>query len=87
MKKRIAVVTTSAAIGNENGLNRMFYLAELLADNGYDVDFITSYIGTLGGDKYNNFFAWLEKKFGTRDFRSLNAEQGKIIVNALKGNK
>lgn len=52
-----------------------------------DVDFITNYIGTLGGDKYNNFFAWLEKKFGTRDFRSLNAEQGKIIVNALKGNK
>ena len=52
-----------------------------------DVDYITSYIGNLGGDKYNNFFAWLEKKFGTRDFRSLNAEQGKIIVNALKGNK
>lgn len=41
-KKRIAVVATSAAIGKEKGLNRMFYLAELLARNGFSVDFITS---------------------------------------------
>jgi len=42
MKKRIAVVATSAAIGEEKGLNRMYYLAELLEKNGYYVDFITS---------------------------------------------
>lgn len=42
MKKNIAVVATSAAIGKEKGLNRMYYLAELLEKNGYCVDFITS---------------------------------------------
>ncbi len=42
MKKNIAVVATSAAIGSEKGLNRMYYLAELLEKNGYQVDFITS---------------------------------------------
>lgn len=41
-RKKIAVVATSAAIGNEKGLNRMFYLAELLGKNEYDVEFITS---------------------------------------------
>ena len=40
--KNIAVVATSAAICDEKGLNRMFYLAEMLCDNGYKVDFITS---------------------------------------------
>lgn len=41
-KNRVAVVATSAALAGEKGLNRMFFLAELLAENGYDVDFITS---------------------------------------------
>ena len=41
-KKNIAIVATSAAIGSEKGLNRMYYLAELLAKNGYNVEFITS---------------------------------------------
>lgn len=49
-----------------------------------DVDFITSYIGQLSGDSYKAFFDWLEKNFGTREFRKLNAEQGKIVSTRLK---
>ena len=49
-----------------------------------DVDFITSYIGQLNGDSYKAFFDWLEKNFGTREFRKLNAEQGKIVSTRLK---
>ena len=48
-----------------------------------DVDFITNYIGGLGGEQYQAFFNWLEKNFGTRDFRTLNAEQGKIVRTRL----
>ena len=40
--KKLAVVTTSTAFPGEKGLNRMFYLAELLCKRGYAVDFITS---------------------------------------------
>ena len=42
MKAKIAVVATTTAINPEKGLNRMFFLAELLGKNGYEVDFITS---------------------------------------------
>ncbi len=70
MKKRIAVVTTSAAIGNEKGLNRMFYLAELLADNGYDVDFITS-----------DFHHWSKKHRDIETVKSTNTKCNIVLLH------
>ena len=42
-KKRIAIYTQDAKLGNEvKGATRYVYLATLLHEQGYDVDFITS---------------------------------------------
>ena len=42
-KKRIAIYTQDAKLGNEvKGATRYVYLATLLHEHGYDVDFITS---------------------------------------------
>ncbi len=40
--KKIAVITTSTAFPGEKGLNRMFYIANLLSNNGFDIELITS---------------------------------------------
>jgi len=40
--KRIAMVVTDVALSGEKGLNRMFYLAELFCQYGYEVDILTS---------------------------------------------
>lgn len=45
---------------------------------------IQDYIGQLSGDRYNDFFNWLEKDFGTRRIADLTASQGIIIVSRLK---
>ena len=39
---KICIVSTSAALPGEKGLNRMFYIATMLKNNGNEVDFITS---------------------------------------------
>ena len=51
--KKIAMIVTDVALAGEKGLGRMFYLAELFCQYGYEVDLITS--------KYQH---WL-KKFRT----------------------
>lgn len=53
--KKIAMIVTDVALAGEKGLGRMFYLAELFCQYGYEVDLITS-----------KFQHWL-KKFRTEE--------------------
>ena len=53
--KKIAMIVTDVALAGEKGLGRMFYLAELFCQYGYEVDLITS-----------KFQHWL-KRFRTED--------------------
>ena len=52
-----------------------------------DRKFLQEYVGKLGAEQYNNFFAWLEKQFGTRKIAELTKVQGKKAVGILKGRK
>lgn len=70
MKKRIAVVATSAAIGPEKGLNRMFYLAEMLSNHGYSVDFITS-----------DFQHWTKSHRDVNEVKSYGAKSNVILLH------
>lgn len=40
--RKIAIVSFVAALPGEKGINRMYFLADLLQRNGYEVDFVTS---------------------------------------------
>ncbi len=40
--KKIALISTDVALAGEKGLGRMFYLAELMCDYGYEVELLTS---------------------------------------------
>ena len=40
--KKIAMIATDIALAGEKGLGRMFYLAELFCENGYEVHLLTS---------------------------------------------
>jgi len=40
--KKIAIVSSSVALEGEKGLNRIFFLANLVSQNGFDVELITS---------------------------------------------
>ena len=42
MGKKVAVISYVAALPGEKGLNRMYFLADLLQRKGFEVDFITS---------------------------------------------
>lgn len=53
--KRIAMIVTDVALAGEKGLGRMFYLAELFCQYGYEVELLTS-----------KFQHWL-KRFRTED--------------------
>ena len=53
--KRIAMIVTDVALAGEKGLGRMFYLAELFCQYGYEVELLTS-----------KFQHWL-KKFRSDD--------------------
>lgn len=52
-----------------------------------DKEYIANYIGSLSGEGYNNFFAWLKQKFNVEKYVDLNASQGIIVVEALKRKK
>ncbi len=60
MGKKVAVVSYVAALPGEKGLNRMYFLADLLQRKGFDVEFITS-----------NFQHW-EKKQRNPDMDTSN---------------
>lgn len=49
-----------------------------------DMEYLQDYIGSLGGEQYNNFFVWLEKQFGTRNVGNLTEQQGKKVVAILR---
>ncbi len=68
--KKIAVVSTSAAIGSEKGLNRMFFLAEMLAENGFEVDFITS-----------DFHHWSKKHRDKEVIKSYNSKCNVVLLH------
>ena len=40
--KKIAMIVTDVALAGEKGLGRMFYLAELFCQYGYEVELLTS---------------------------------------------
>ena len=40
--KKIAMIATDIALAGEKGLGRMFYLAELFCEKGYEVHLLTS---------------------------------------------
>lgn len=45
---------------------------------------IEAYLMTLDGTRSKQFFDWLDKKFNTMRVDNLTAEQGVMVVNALK---
>lgn len=49
-----------------------------------DKDYLDQYINTLSMEQYSNFFNWLDKTYGVRNVAKLSAEQGLMVVNALK---
>ena len=59
-KKRIAIYTQDAKLGNEvKGATRYVYLATLLHEQGYDVDFITS--GFQHWEKRIHYSRWCSR--------------------------
>ena len=52
--------------------------------SGDDLLFLQAYVGNLGGTEYNQFFTWLESKYGVKTITKLTKEQGKKIAYYLK---
>jgi len=69
--KKIAMIVTDVALAGEKGLGRMFYLAELFCQYGYEVDLITS-----------KFQHWL-KKFRTEAEMQAIAEKAKCKITFI----
>lgn len=66
--KKIAMIVTDVALAGEKGLGRMFYLAELFCQYGYEVEMLTS-----------KFQHWL-KKFRTEEEMQAIQEAAKCKV-------
>lgn len=69
--KKIAMIVTDVALAGEKGLGRMFYLAELFCQYGYEVDLITS-----------KFQHWL-KKFRTEEEMESIRQKAKCNITFL----
>lgn len=69
--KKIAMIVTDVALAGEKGLGRMFYLAELFCQYGYEVDLITS-----------KFQHWL-KKFRTEEEMETIRQKAKCNITFL----
>ena len=65
--KKIAIVTFSAALAGEKGLDRLYFLADLFSRNGWDVELITS-----------RFHHW-SKTFRPRE-KSYDKEHLKVVL-------
>lgn len=52
--------------------------------SGDDLNFLQAYVGNLGREQYDQFFAWLKNKYQVAKLTDLTKEQGRKITYYLK---